>query len=145
MHDSIFFQFELPNHTTWFYFSLLLAVALFFKFGRLLSVRNLDVLTFFLPVPGLLLLHPQENDPWSGYLWLYCATVYFLVRCLFDLALVTRPALQANLAPSGLTWLGGALLVSLIAVAVRQPPNKGDDAGRSSLSGVEETELVPHG
>src|SRR5919201_5153593 len=53
---SIFFDFNLPNATTWFYFSLLLAVALFFRFTRLLSMRNWDVLTLFLLVPGLLLL-----------------------------------------------------------------------------------------
>src|SRR5437667_351330 len=52
---------ELPHAATWFYFSLLLAVALFFKFTRLLSVRNWDVLTVFLLVPGLLLL--QESRP----------------------------------------------------------------------------------
>src|SRR5437588_11377352 len=49
-------DFNLPNATTWFYFSRLLAVALFFKFTRLLSMRNWDVLTLFLLVPGLLLL-----------------------------------------------------------------------------------------
>src|SRR5262245_31111330 len=53
---SIFWDFNLPNAATWFYFSLLLAVALFFKFSRLLSMRNWDVLTVFLLVPGLLLL-----------------------------------------------------------------------------------------
>src|SRR5262249_40153165 len=53
---SIFFDFNLPNAATWFYFSLLLGIALFFKFSRLLSVRNVDVLTLFLLVPGLLLL-----------------------------------------------------------------------------------------
>src|SRR6516164_3444132 len=58
---SIFFEFNLPNPTTWFYFSLLLAIALFFKFTRLLSVRNWDVLTLFLLVPGLLLL--QDRNP----------------------------------------------------------------------------------
>src|SRR5436309_1368922 len=52
----IFLDFNLPNATTWFYFSLLLAVALFVKFARLLSVRNWDVLTVFLLVPGLLLV-----------------------------------------------------------------------------------------
>src|SRR5437764_66895 len=61
---SIFLDFNLPNAATWFYFSLLLAVALFFKFARLLSVRNWDVLTVFLLVPGLLLL--QESRPNLG-------------------------------------------------------------------------------
>ena len=53
---SVFLDFSLPNATTWFYFSWLLAVALFFKFSRLLSVRNWDVVTVFLLVPGLLLI-----------------------------------------------------------------------------------------
>ena len=50
--SNVFLDFNLPNATTWFYFSLLLAVALFFKFSRLLSVRNLDILTLFFVVPG---------------------------------------------------------------------------------------------
>ena len=58
---SIFLDFNLPNSTTWFYFSWLLAMALFFKFSRLLSVRNWDILTLFLLVPGLLFL--QEARP----------------------------------------------------------------------------------
>src|SRR5271169_1549593 len=60
---SIFEDFWLPNATTWFYFSLLLAVALFFKFSRLLSVRNWDVLTLFLLVPGLLLVRQEAKAP----------------------------------------------------------------------------------
>src|SRR4051812_43606831 len=59
---SIFLDFNIPNPTTWFYFSALLAVALFFKFSRLLSMRNLDVLTLFLFVPGLLLLAEAQPD-----------------------------------------------------------------------------------
>src|SRR5437588_13070012 len=102
-------DFNLPNATTWFYFSLLLAVALFFKFTRLLSMRNWDVITLFLLVPGLLLLQeantvsdPGRSGPtlrggsisvtttilWFGYLWLLCGSAYFLVRCLVDLVLV---------------------------------------------------------
>src|SRR3954447_18409413 len=60
---SIFFEFNLPNATTWFYFSFLLAVALFFKFGRLLSIRNWDIVTLFLLVPGLLLLQGSQPQP----------------------------------------------------------------------------------
>jgi hypothetical protein len=67
----IFFDFNLPNGTTWFYFSFLLAVALFFKFSRVLSIRNWDVVTLFLLVPGFLLLqqakpasqHPEKSAP----------------------------------------------------------------------------------
>jgi hypothetical protein len=59
---SIFYDFNLPNAATWFYFSLLLAVALFFKFSRLLSVRNWDVVALFLLVPGLLLLQEAQSQ-----------------------------------------------------------------------------------
>src|SRR6516165_7021761 len=60
---TIFFDFKLPTAATWFYFSLLLATALFFKFSRLLSVRNWDVITIFLLVPGLLLLQQARPNP----------------------------------------------------------------------------------
>ncbi len=58
---SIFWDFNLPNSTTWFYFSFLLAMALFFRFSRLLSIRNLDIVTLFLLVPGLLLLQESRQ------------------------------------------------------------------------------------
>jgi hypothetical protein len=145
---SIFQDFNLPNATTWFYFSLLLAVALFVRFSRLLSLRNWDVLALFLLVPGLLLrqealaakpgadiskqpapIPPGDNGSvkaanqsmlWLAYLWLLCGSGYFLIRCLVDLALIRRPAVHPNLNLAGLAWLGVALLVSLIAVALRR-------------------------
>src|SRR5262245_30072239 len=124
---SIFFDVNLPNPPTWFYFSGLLAVALFVKFSRLLSVRNLDVLSLFLPVPGLLLLVEGGTDYFYGYLWLMGASLYFLVRCLVDLALLRRPALGPNLDLAGLMWLGGALFVSLVPVAARHPGRPAPD------------------
>jgi hypothetical protein len=172
---SIFYEFNLPNAATWFYFALLLAVALFFKFSRLLSVRNWDVLTLFLLVPGLLLLQeahtvvptdvPDQRlgathsfagvdpsfaasaagppataspgAPWFAYLWLFCGSAYFLVRCLFDLALVRRPALSPNLNFSGMAWLAGALFVCLVAVAVRKPEEPAEIMGKTSAAVTE--------
>lgn len=167
---SIFLDFNLPNATTWFYFSFLLSVSLFFKFGRVLSMRNWDVITIFLLVPGLMVVqatrtsqavttpnHPavlvaglvgrgsvgtlpagpsaigsvtafaQSRDPalmpirwlWLGYLWLMIGSVYLFCRCLYDLALVQRPALPPNLSFGGLAFLAIALLSCLIAVAFR--------------------------
>lgn len=60
MEPSIFLAFNLPNAATWFYFSLLLTVALFFHFVRPFSTRNLDLLTLFLLVPGFLLLQEVQ-------------------------------------------------------------------------------------
>jgi hypothetical protein len=122
--ESIFLDFNVPNPATWFYFSLLLAVALFFKFSRLLSVRNLDLGLLFLPVPGLLLLlDPNISSRW-GFVWLLTSSAVLVGRCLFDLVLMRRPALSPNLSPGGLAWLAGALFVSLIAIADRQPSDR---------------------
>ncbi len=60
---SVFLDFNLPTATTWFYFSSLLAVALFFKFSRIWCVRNLDVGMMFLLVPGLLLVLASRPQP----------------------------------------------------------------------------------
>jgi hypothetical protein len=131
MSPKVFFDFTLPNATTWSSFSLLLAVALFFKFSRFLSMRNWDVVTFYLLVPGLLLLqeaHKPEADAsrwlWPAYLCLLCGSAFFLVRCLLDLTLVRRPSLSPNLNQGGLAWLAGTFAVCLISVALR-PPQQG--------------------
>jgi hypothetical protein len=136
---QIFLEFNLPNATTWFYFSALLAVGFFFKFSRFLSILNLDVVTIYLLVPGLLLLLENDHN-WYGFLWLMIVSTYFFLRCLLDLALVRRPALTANLNLSGLCWLAAALLISLIAVAARQP---GDDVNpvHSGTAQVKQAEI----
>jgi len=144
---SIFLEFNLPNAATWFYFSLLLVVALFFKFNRLLSLRNWDLLTLYLVVPGFLLLQEAHTlllaaragglDPTeklrllqrgsmllsTGYIWLIAASGYWFARCLLDLALVRRPNLIPNLNLSGLAWLAAALFICMTAVAIRKLPD----------------------
>jgi hypothetical protein len=123
---AIFLDIRLPNAVTWFYFTLLLAVALFFKFSRFLSIRNLDLVSLFLLMPGLLLLDGLDGGGGPGvrlaaYVWLLVTSGYYFARCLADLALVRRPALSPNLSPAGLAWLAGTLYVSLVAVAVYRP------------------------
>lgn len=56
MVASIFLDFTLPNAATWFYFSFLLALAIFFRFDRLLTLRNWDLVSLYLIIPGLLLI-----------------------------------------------------------------------------------------
>lgn len=151
---DIFSAFQLPNPTTWFYFSFLLAVALFFRFSRFLSIRNWDVVMLFLMVPGLLLLKGAQNllaealsaggDEtlvhtakflrWIGYLWLLCGSGYLFVRCLIDLALVRRPALTPNLNLGGLAWLAGSLSVCLVSVAFRTQEGIPETVGKRSVA-----------
>jgi hypothetical protein len=119
--ESVFLDLTPLNAATCFYLAVVLAVALFFKFNRLLSVRNLDILTLFAVMPGFLLLIESNGRSWWGYLWLMGGSVYFLVRCLLDLVLERRPALSPNLSFGGLMWLAGALAVGLVAAPIRQP------------------------
>src|SRR3954452_12955816 len=98
---SVFLDVAPLTPATGCYAAALLAVALFVKFSRLLSVRNWDVLTLFLPLPGfLLLLDPGVSGLW-GYLALLLASLYFFARCLADLALERRPVLSPNLTLGG--------------------------------------------
>src|SRR4051812_10398174 len=158
---SVFLDVPPPTPATWVYFSAPLAVALFFLFTRLFYIRNLDLLTLYLFSPGLLLLgeatrlakeaddapeamqelarhHVAVVSLW-GYLALFGASLYFLLRCLADLPYVRRPALGANLNLSGLSWLGGSLFLALIAVAAvpAVPEKPTDPVGEAAADAIE--------
>src|SRR5437660_12541725 len=111
---SIFFDFNLPNATTWLYFSFLLAVALFFKFSRLLSVRNWDVVTVFLLVPGLLLIQearpspapPEKNPAVAAASVVAAVGGQSLASPAAGLAGVGAVARAAEVTPTRLLWFG---------------------------------------
>jgi hypothetical protein len=132
VEQSIFLTFALPNAVTWFYFSLILALALFFQFARPVCLRNLDLLTLFLLAPGFLILQQahglvaeeqaeqRRRELLLGYGLLLLASAYWFGRTLFDLALVRRPALSPNLTTAGLAFLGIALFIGQTSVALRR-------------------------
>jgi hypothetical protein len=174
--ESVFTEFQRLNGTTWFYLSTLLGMAVFFKFTRFFCLRNWDLITLFLLVPGLLatakvdrqmlqilddardkssvsskspkieLKADSLRDLQHGYLWLFAATGYLIVRCLVDLFLARRPRLDPNLSMAGLVWLGASLLAFLIFEALTREP---DPAGRASASVAAtvfngKSEMVPY-
>ncbi len=100
---SVFLEFQLPSPATWFYWSLMLSVALFFQFRRPLSVRNFDLLALYLFVPGVLLVQFGEGHHFLGYVWLLGASGFWLIRALLDGVLTRRPAYRANLNQPGLS------------------------------------------
>jgi len=154
MDQSIFLDFHLPNAATWFYFSFMLTIALFFQFARPFCLRNLDLLTLFLLAPGFLLLQESRAIPPApstasdeekqrvleligraqliAYSWLLVGTLYWFVRTLIDLTLIRRPSLSPNLTTAGLACLGLALFVAQGSVAVRRTSDQPDpgSAGR---------------
>jgi hypothetical protein len=110
---SIFFKSSLPNSTTWFYFSMLLAVALFFKFSRFLSVRNWDIVTVFVLVPGLLVLqqaHEQQQAPAVAAVVVGVAG-QALAGPASGLSGVAALASASDMMPSPLLWVGYLWLV----------------------------------
>ena len=54
-------HYDPVNTNSWVYLSSLLMIGLFFKFSRLWSVRNLDLVLLILLAPGLLLVHHGDR------------------------------------------------------------------------------------
>lgn len=131
--SDILFHYYGVNPTSWFYLSSLLSIALFFKFNRVLSVRNLDLLALVLLAPGLLavehgLRRGNAESQAIGFVWLFVVTGLFLVRMLCDSMMVRRPLLEPNLTTGGLVFLGVSLLVFLLANVITKRPQADDVA-----------------
>jgi hypothetical protein len=110
-----------------------LSIALFFKFNRFWSVRNLDLLGLILLAPGLVALeYVGETESAKiaartlGFAWIFAVSGAFLLRMLFDSVMVRRPMLEPNLTTGGLVFLGTSLLIFLLANVVNSKPHKQD-------------------
>jgi hypothetical protein len=135
--SDILFHYYGVNPTSWFYLSSLLSIALFFKFNRVLSVRNFDLLALVLLAPGLLAVeHGARRASGDaveiGFIWLFAVTGAFLLRMLFDSVMVRRPMLEPNLTTGGLVFLGISLLVFLLANVITKRPQADDVAGAAA-------------
>jgi hypothetical protein len=116
---------------TWAYISSLMMIGIYFKFHRFWSVRNLDLLALIGFAPGLLMIYYglKNGTPdlvRGGYVWMFAANGFFLIRMLLDPVMVRRPLLEPNLSVSGLTFTGVSLLVFLMTNVVNTPPERLD-------------------
>jgi len=109
------------SQATWFYLSLLLIVAVFFRFNRVWSLRNLDLALLLSMTPGLLLVNQQHL--WWGYVWLFVGTFLLLVRLLTDGWFQRRPILEQNLNIAGMAFLCVTSFAFLMTRAVTKPPS----------------------
>lgn len=106
------------------YLSAILIAAVYFRFNRVWSLRNIDLLLLLAGAPGqLLVAHPEWRG--CGYVWLFGVTALFLVRLLLDPVLQRRPVLGQNLNAAGLGFLSIAAIVLLISAAIQRelPPS----------------------
>src|SRR5690606_8038803 len=110
----------------WLFLSFLTILTLFFKFTRIWSIRNLDLLLLFALAPGLMrLVGSGSEQPWDAYLWLFLGSAFWLVRCLIDLGLSRRPLLEPNLNGAGLTCVAIGMLGLLVAETIKLPVEEG--------------------
>ena len=130
---------------TWLFLSFLGCVTLYFKFSRVWSVRNLDLLLLFVIAPGLMSLvgHGGKGiqQPWISFVLLFAGSACWLIRCVVDLGLVRRPLLEPNLNAAGLACLLVALLGLLIAetvsLTVGEGVNRNPAKAGSALEGAQ--------
>ncbi len=103
----------------WLFLSFLLGITLFFKFNRIWSFRNLDILLLYALTPGILtLVSSPPGSNWLGYVVLFIGSLFWLIRCLIDLGLPRRPVHEPNLNQAGLVCLTGGILGLLIVEAI---------------------------
>ncbi|MBN8625299.1 MAG: hypothetical protein J0M17_07410 [Planctomycetes bacterium] len=145
--ETLLHGYEL-NATTWVYLASLLTIAVFFKFNRVWSVRNLDLLGLICFAPGLLLIR-QPLQPVMrpeleqlGYIWLFTWGALFLVRILIDPMMTRRPLLEPNLLPGGMAFLAVSLLVFLMVNVLIYPPNERDLAAAAQVDRVLSSEVT---
>ena len=129
--SEILFHYEQVQATSWAYLSSLLVIALFFKFSRAWSLRNLDLVFLILLAPGLLCIKYGLDDNAAsiehvGYIWLFSVNGVLLVRMLLDSALVRRPLLESNMTVGGLTFLGLSMFLFLTANVITGTPTETD-------------------
>lgn len=117
--QEVLFVYEI-SPTTWAYLSALMLIGIFFKFYRVWSLRNLDLLALIALAPGLLLIHYALIHGTMrfirlGFVWIAVVGIFYLVRLLLDPLLIRRPVVEPNLNRSGITFTGLALLLVMIA------------------------------
>jgi hypothetical protein len=129
----------------WLFLSLLTCVTLFFKFSRIWSVRNLDLLLLFVLAPGMMLLKSNsEHQVWIAYIWLFLGSGLWLIRCCADLGLARRPLLEPNLNASGLLCLSLGVLGLLLAETVSLPVEDGAARNPAEPSGRGDRSAAAH-
>lgn len=121
--DSILRGYNV-NNPTWLYLSFLLILAVYFKFSRVWSVRNLDVLLLLSISPGLLLVGDdlQPSVVSFGYVWLFAVSTLLLARVLYDGLITRRPRLEQNMNAAGMAFLCLSTFLFLTVKLLTEPP-----------------------
>jgi hypothetical protein len=122
----------------------LMTIAIFFRFNRLLSIRNFDLLALLAMAPGPLLVAKGGGLERLGYAWLFTFGALFMVRLLIDPGMVRRPLLEPNLSTSAMTFMACALFLFLVTGVLMTNPTAEDlDGARAADNILERREAPP--
>jgi hypothetical protein len=130
--EHILYGYQL-NATTWVYLSSLLTIAIYFKFSRLWSIRNFDLLVLIAQAPGLLMVVKEGDVAYWGYVWLFASGGILLLRMLFDARMVRRPLLEPNLSAGGMTFIAASLAVFMMVNVLTNKVDPRDLEGPQEL------------
>lgn len=129
------------SHPTWFYLSLLLIIAVFFRFGRFWSLRNLDLCLLLSVAPGMLFTMQADSGlRMLGYGWLFAVSGLFLIRLFADPLLRRRPQFEQNLNSAGLAFLCVSGFAFLMTNAITK-----DQISRSTETTIREAQALVNG
>ncbi|MCH8829424.1 MAG: hypothetical protein IID45_07595 [Planctomycetes bacterium] len=104
----------------WFFLSLPLILAVYFRFGRVWSLRNLDLGLLLLLAFAVILTEAGALDR-TGVLFLGIGVL--LLRLLSDVFLHKRPRIDSNLTPPGLILLALTGFGLIVAETSQRPPD----------------------
>lgn len=152
-HDQ--FLFVNVYSPTWLLYVTLLLLAVFFRFSRLFSVRNLDVVTLLSIAIALVVSRATrpsaEEDPvyasesvhyWSSIVVL-ALSVMLVIRLTFDESLTRRPRLEQNLNQSALKFLLiPAFSILMMGVFLKQPIPQTIESVEAGAALLERQDLV---
>ncbi len=137
--NSVLYDYQV-NHATWFYLSLLLIIAVYFRFNRLWSLRNLDLCLLLSVAPGMLAtMQTDQGIRMLGYAWLFVVAGLFLVRLFADPMLRRRPQFEQNLNSAGLAFLCVSGFAFLMTNAIT------GGVSQSTQSTIREAEMMVNG
>ena len=104
---------------TWVLHSSLLIAAIYGRFTKVWSVRNLDIALLIGLSPAL---QGAGSNPW----FLYAVTAMIAIRLLADSRFRRRPRIDPNLNPYGLSFLcAAAFIVLTVNASISIPPSVG--------------------
>ncbi|REJ92347.1 MAG: hypothetical protein DWQ29_04880, partial [Planctomycetota bacterium] len=126
------------NPATWLYLSIVLIVAVFFRFNRVWSLRNFDLLLLLSASPALYALKNVASDgdgsTHAHYAFLFTITGLIFIRLMLDPVLRRRPHFGQNLNAQGSAFLciAAFMLLTMEAIHTDPPPVTAESVERAT-------------